>query len=188
MARQAALLLLTVHGYEIPDHPVTNDFYRQALELDLRGKREYTEAVLAAMGSIGKMHFSRHKALLKLSDEALELADRHNIDERKLRPIVTLAQEFHAEILRRVIDFNLTTKQIEQLCSGERQAGTEESGLDRIPAPAMKIARVAQTTGSTSPQDIAHALLRQEEDVNLARARIQATGKLLSEAERYLTD
>ncbi len=40
MARQAALLLLSVHGYEIPDYPVDNDFYRQALELDLRGKRE----------------------------------------------------------------------------------------------------------------------------------------------------
>jgi hypothetical protein len=39
MARQAALLL-TIHSYEIPDGPVSNDFYRQALELDLRGKRE----------------------------------------------------------------------------------------------------------------------------------------------------
>ena len=38
MARQAALLLLTVHGYELPASSVTNDFYRQALNLDLRGK------------------------------------------------------------------------------------------------------------------------------------------------------
>ena len=50
MARQAALLLLTVHGYEIPDGPVSNDFYRQALDLDLRGKREYTDAVLVRNG------------------------------------------------------------------------------------------------------------------------------------------
>ncbi len=42
MARQAALLLLTVHGNEISNHAVNNDFYRQALYLDLRGKREYT--------------------------------------------------------------------------------------------------------------------------------------------------
>jgi len=53
MARQAALLLLTVHGYEIPITAVDNDFYRQALDLDLRGKREYTEAILNAMGGIG---------------------------------------------------------------------------------------------------------------------------------------
>ncbi|MBK8034575.1 MAG: hypothetical protein IPK17_34745 [Chloroflexi bacterium] len=30
LARQAALLLLTVHGYEIPAYAVGNDFYRQA--------------------------------------------------------------------------------------------------------------------------------------------------------------
>jgi hypothetical protein len=62
---------------------VTNDFYRQALDLDLRGKREYTDAILSAMGGMNKSQFSRHKALLTLSDEALELADRHNIEERK---------------------------------------------------------------------------------------------------------
>src|SRR4030095_9563901 len=88
MARQAALLVLTVHGYEIPSHAVANDFYRQALELDLRGKREYTEAILSAMGGIDKARFSRLKALLHLSDEAMELADRHDIDEKKLRYIL----------------------------------------------------------------------------------------------------
>lgn len=47
MARQAALLLLTVHGYEIPAYAVNNDFYRQALELDLR---DHSSDVLTAMG------------------------------------------------------------------------------------------------------------------------------------------
>jgi hypothetical protein len=63
MARQAALLLLTVHGYEIPNHSVTNDFYRQTLELDLRGKRDSTEAILSAMGSIDKGRLYHFKAL-----------------------------------------------------------------------------------------------------------------------------
>ncbi len=85
MARQAAFLLLTVHGYQIPDAAVPNDFYRQALDLDLRGKREYTEAVLGAMGGIKKAHFSTIKSLLSLSDEAIEIADRHSIEEGKLR-------------------------------------------------------------------------------------------------------
>ena len=73
MARQAALLL-AVHGYEIPNLPVDNDFYRQALDLELRGKKDIKEDVLAAMGGIGLKHFSRYKALLRLSDEAMELA------------------------------------------------------------------------------------------------------------------
>ncbi|MBK8021875.1 MAG: hypothetical protein IPK19_10750 [Chloroflexi bacterium] len=54
MARQAALLLLTVHGYEIPAYAVGNDFYRQALDLDLRSRREYTDVILSAMGGIGR--------------------------------------------------------------------------------------------------------------------------------------
>ncbi|MCA9891165.1 MAG: hypothetical protein KC546_22465, partial [Anaerolineae bacterium] len=32
LARQAALLLLAVHDYELPDYAVNNDFYRQALD------------------------------------------------------------------------------------------------------------------------------------------------------------
>src|SRR5512145_29321 len=119
MARQAALLLLTIHGYQIPDTAVPNDFYRQALELDLRGKREYTDTILTAMGGIQKGYFSEIKALLKLSDEALELADRYNLDERKLRPVLTLPPEFHGEILRQIVDFNLSSKQVEQLCAGD---------------------------------------------------------------------
>jgi ParB-like chromosome segregation protein Spo0J len=188
MARQAALLLLTVHGYEIPDYPVTHDFYRQALELDLRGKREYTDGVLAAMGGIGKMHFSRYKGLLKLSDEALELADRHNIDERRLRPLLTLPPEHHAELVRQIIDFNLTSRQVEELCSGDSSEDGDDANSNDIPAPARKIAKVTQATNSTLPQDIARALVQQEGDVSLARARLQALRKLLSDAERYLTD
>ena len=63
LARQAALLLLTVHGYEIPAYAVNNDFYRQALELDLRSKREFTNVILSAMGGIEKAQFSRIKGL-----------------------------------------------------------------------------------------------------------------------------
>jgi hypothetical protein len=80
LARQAVLLLLTVHGYEIPANAVNHDFYRQALQLDLRSKREFTEAILSAMGGIARAQFSRLKSLLLLSDDALELADRHGIN------------------------------------------------------------------------------------------------------------
>jgi hypothetical protein len=187
MARQAALLLLTVHGYEIPATAVPNDFYRQALDIDLRGKREYTEAILSAMGGAKKGYFSYIKNLLRLSDEAMELADRHNLDERRLRPVVALAPEYHAEVVRQIIDLNLTAKQVKELCEGDLHEGKEDE-QDRIPAPALKIAKVAQTTAAAAPQDIARALIRQEGDTSLARARLQALRKLLTDAERYLVD
>jgi hypothetical protein len=186
MARQAALLLLTVHGYEIPVHAVNNDFYRFALDLDLCGKREYTEAILSAMGSINKTRLAQYKALLHLSDEAIELADRHGIDERKLRHVITLSQENHAEVVRQIIDLNLTAKQVKELCESDLQDTSESQ--DKIPALALKIAKATQTTATVLPQDIARALIRQEGDPSLARARLQALRKLLTDVERYLIE
>jgi hypothetical protein len=186
MARQAALLLLTVHGYQIPDTAVPNDFYRQALELDLRGKREYTEAILSAMGSIDKRRFHQYKNLLRLSDEAMELADRHDIDEKKLRYVVTLPAEFHDEIVRQIIDLNLTSKQVKEICEGSTD--DHQSDDEQLPSQALRLARIAQISMKTSPQDLARALIQQEGDTSLARARLQAMRKLLSDTEKYLSE
>ncbi len=187
MARQAALLLLTVHGYQIPDYPVTNDFYRQALELDLRGKREYTDAILSAMGGVKKGHFSEIKALLKLSDEAIELADRHSIEEKKLRYVVALPQEFHAEIVRQIIDFNLTSKQVKELCAGDVSEFEADETTDKLPPAAVKMAKITNSVTTTSPQDFALALIQQEGDPAIALARLQAMRKFILEAERLLS-
>jgi len=187
LARQAALLLLTVHGYPIPDAAVPNDFYRQALELDLRGKREYTDAILSAMGGIKKGHFSEIKALLKLSDEAIELADRHNIEEKKLRYVVALPQEFHTEIVRQIIDFNLTSKQVKELCQGDGLDAEDNANLEKLPPAAVKMAKITHSVTTTSPQDFVLALIQQEGDPTVALARLQAMRKLVLEAERLLS-
>ena len=186
LARQAALLLLTVHGFEIPTYPVNNDFYRQALDLDLRSKREYTEAILGAMGGLRKAHFSEIKSLLKLSDEALELADRHHIEEKKLRYVVALPAEYHAEIVRQIVDFDLTSRQVKELCESDGLDQSQGDLLDRPPASAVKMAKVTQSVAVTTAQDLARALMRQEGDAGIALARLQALRKLLTEAERYL--
>jgi hypothetical protein len=187
LARQAALLLLTVHGYEIPAYAVSNDFYRQALDLDLRAKREYTDMILSAMGSIKKGHFSAIKGLLRLSDEALELADRYDIEEKKLRYITAVAAEYHAEIVRQIIDFNLTSKQVKELCEGESTDEGGEDPIEKLSPAALKMAKATQTISATSPQELARALMQQEGDASVARARLQAMRKLISEAERFLT-
>jgi hypothetical protein len=167
---------------------VGNDFYRQALELDLRGKREYTEAILSAMGGISKAQLSRLKGLLNLSDEAMEMADRYNIEEYKLRHVLAVAPEFHAEIVRQIIDFNLSAKQVKELCDGDGMDDTSDDLIERLPASAVKMAKASQTIHITRPQDLASALLRQEGDSALARARLHAMRKLLMEAEQYLPE
>ena len=51
----------------------------------------------------------------------------------------------------------------------------------------MKVAKVTQTVSMTTPQELARALMRQEGDASVARARLQAMRKLVSEAEQYLS-
>ncbi len=185
MARQAALLLLTIHEYDMPDGPVSNDFYRQALALDLRSKREYTDVVLAAMGGIGRMHFSRYKALLKLSDEALELADRYNLDEFRLRPLLDLEESAQAEMVRQIIQFALTGRQIQEICEGELAENTNPPEEKSSPQ-AMRFVKVLRSLDHETPENLAHVLLLQEKNVHLARARIHDMMKFLEDVSQFL--
>ncbi len=184
MARQAALLLLYVHGCEIPDGPVTHDFYRQALELTLRGKREYTSEILSAMGGIGSAMFSRHKSLLRLCDEAIELADRHNLDEGRLRHLLELSSDDQIEMARQIIQLNLSAKQIIDLVnSPDTEAGNFSVDL---PRQVRQLVRLMRPTSELSGYNLALALVEQEGDAVVARVRLKHLRKLLDETEAYL--
>jgi hypothetical protein len=187
MARQAALLLLTVHGYELPASSVTNDFYRQALDLHLRGKPEYAAEVLTAMGCISKMHFSRYKALLQLSDEALELADRHDVDEFRLRPVLKLPKEHHAEMVRQIVDLGLTGRQIREIC----EQGILEEDIEKDVSPksrqTVRLVKLMKSFDHDQPDDLARVLVDEEKDVQLARAKIQRMMRYLQQADQVLS-
>lgn len=187
MARQAALLLLTVHGYEIPTHAVSNDFYRQALVLDLRGKREYTDAILSAMGGISKTPFSRYKALLKLTDEALELADRHNLDEFRLRPILDLPSDSQAEMVQHIIQFNLSGRQVREIC--ERQG----DDIAELEAETVRphIRRFVKSMSKMNDDDLdacLNGILSEEQSPAMARARIDSTIEFLVKIKQRMSD
>ncbi len=186
MARQAALLLLTVHGYEIPKNAVDNDFYRQALELDLRGKREYTEAILNAMGGIDKRRFSQFKLLLQLSDEAFELADRYDLDEFRLRPVLQLSSELQAEMLQHIIQFNLSGRHIQQIC---------EKGFDDGPITveetASHVIRFVKSMKKLSEDDeevFLQRLVDSEQSIEMAHARIDMMVAFLMRTKNRLSD
>ncbi|QPC80910.1 hypothetical protein G4Y79_14470 [Phototrophicus methaneseepsis] len=184
MARQAALLLLAVHEYEIPDYSVTNDFYRQALDLHLRGKSEAHTQILAAMGGISKMHFSRYKALLALSDEAFELADLHGIEEKKLRFVLNLETEYQAEMVRQIIDYKLTSKQIQELC--ETPEFVDEEITPEYSKESLRVARLIQRKSAITGEEIGRAVLAGEGDVQVAIARLQNFKRLINDAETWL--
>ena len=97
-----------------------------------------------------------------------------------------LSLEYHAEIVRQIIDFNLTSKQVKELCQGDTSGMSADDLLNKLPASAVKMARVAQMVSNTTAQDLARALIQQEGDAGIALARLQALRKLITETEGYL--
>ena len=184
MARQVALLLLTVHGYQMPDGPVTNEFYRQALELDLRGRRESTSQVLSALGGMDRRQYSRYKALLHLCDEAIELADRYGIDEARLRYVTQLQSDDQVEMLRQIIQLGLTRNQVKDLIENGSEIVTSDD--DHPPKKLIQLAKLMKPLTISDASDLARALVAQEKDIYVARARIQSMRQLLDEAERLI--
>ena len=184
MARQAALLLMSAHGYEIPNSPVTNDFYRQALGLDLRGKREFTDVILSAMGGINKQRFQQYKSLLRLSDEAFELADRYCLDEARLRLVINLESQDHAELVQQIIRFDLTVRQIRELIDDSARAG--ENPEEKPDKKAMQIVRLLRLPKPPTSEYLATMLRDQEKSPHVAIARIHAFRKFLDEVEHFL--
>jgi ParB family transcriptional regulator, chromosome partitioning protein len=187
MARQAALLILTVHDYEMPAHAVNNDFYRQSLDLTLRGKREFTDSILSAMGSIGKMHFSHYKALLRLTDEAWELADRHNLDEFRLRPVLQLPEEAQAEMVQHIIQFNLSGRQVREIC--ERGLDDEiQPDVDNTLSHIRRFVKAIKKVGEEDEENFFRSLLSEEQSPALARARIDNTISFLLRVQKRFSD
>ena len=191
MARQIALLLLYVHSVEMPVGPVSMDFYRQALELDLRSKREYTEAIYSSLGGMTKQLFSEHKALLKLSDDACELADRNDIHYSKLRYVVMLEDSAdQVELIRQILQQDLTVKQLREIVTKGTDVRTFlEDEPEPLPKSVMQIAKLA-----LKPDDrfdagtLARALIGMERDKGVAKARLKALRDMLEEAELHIDD
>jgi hypothetical protein len=184
MARQAALLLLTVHGYEIPNHAVNNDFYRQALDLDLRGKREYTETILSAMGGVTKQRLNQFKKLLMLTDEAWELADRYNLDEAVLRFVVELPVEGHLEMIQQIVQLGLSSRQVKAII----EQGNAEPELDReIVTQVSKFARSAiKVVEREKPGDFAKAVFAEQGDIHMALAYLNRFEEFIQKAKAEL--
>lgn len=186
MARQAALLLLTVHGYEIPVHAVDNDFYGQALELDLRGKREYTETILSAMGGIDKRRFSQYKLLLQLSDEALETADRHNLDEFRLRPVLQLPLESQQEMIQHIIQFNLSGRQIQQIC--EKGYEDDKQDAKEVKTHVTGFIKSMKKISDKDEEVFLQNLIQVEQSVEMAQARIETMIAFLMRSKKRLNN
>lgn len=82
-----------------------------------------------------------------------------------MRYVLELPTELHAEMVQHIIDLNLTSKQIKDICDAGMQDTAEAIETEApLPRGALQMARMALNAESTSPADIARALLQKERD------------------------
>ena len=186
MARQAALLLLTVNGFDIPDYAVDNDFYRQALEL--RIPRGEAQVIYNAMGGIDKRRFSQYKDLLNLCDEAMEIADRHQIDERTLRQLIVLSGEDQVEMMQQIIQFGLTSRQVEAIITHEPSESADKED-DTVPTFMAKFARsFVREADKMTPDLLWNAIYREQGDPHLTSAQLKRLAQMALAASNRNAD
>lgn len=184
MARQAALLLLASNDIYPEPGPVHNDFYRQALEM--RVKYGSLGEVLTAMGGIQRFYFNRIKGLMALSDEALEMADRYNVDEGRLRHVVKLNEDQHAEMVRQIVEFGLTMRQVKEICEvGEVE---EDKYMEQTPQAAKKIGDSLEQTQDASSSDLLNYMMNKHKSEHHVRALILQQMDFLQNTLEMLDD
>ena len=120
MARQAALLLLHVHGYEMPNGPVKIAFYRQAIDLTLRTTRGNIQAKLFGNG--------RHYNASSSADTKTSEIIRRSYRTRRSTQSWTnthcdkscdMPTERHTEIVQHIIQFWFDRKQVRDISKGD---------------------------------------------------------------------
>lgn len=125
--------------------------------------------------------------MLRLSDEAIELADRHNLDEFTLRPVLQLAQDTHAEMFQHIIRFALTGRQVRDIV--ERGMDDEPSNPTDATSPHVRsFVKSMQKMNDNDEKDFIRDLMSQESNVQMARARIESTISFLMRIRNQLSD
>jgi len=139
------------------------------------------------LGGIGKMQFSRIKALLRLSDEAMELADRHGLEEGVLRYVLVLLPEAQTEMVQQIIQLKLTGKQVKAICEQESSDETED-GDEKTLASDLRLIRMMRSVERQNPQTLVRTLMREEKSVHFARARLETMMSFLKQASQLLEE
>jgi hypothetical protein len=135
------------------------------------------------MGGISRKRLSQYKVLLGLPDEALELADRHNVDERHLRYVLQLPFEVQSEAVRQIVTHNLDLNQLRRMI----ESGEEAVSSQNTPARhSLQLARLIQGKNMPTAEEIAQILLEKDEDVVILRRKVQRLREVLDEVDEHL--
>jgi hypothetical protein len=69
-----------------------------------------------------------------------------------------LSSEYHTELVRQIVDFNLTSKQVKEICEGSvDEVDVKPIGEETISQAVLRIARATRNSGDMSGADLARA-------------------------------
>jgi len=195
MARQLATLLLDLHDIH-PDYsnPIPNDWYRQALAH--RVPRGEGSNLRAALGGIERSQFSRIQALLRLSDPVWELADRHRLEEKRLRHVLKLDDEsLQVKLVRMIVDEGLSAEQIRKLVEadvlsnqpGDSSSTSSETAKAQSARVAKRWPRWVQQFSEADVDQVAEHWLKDQEP-EIIKQQVTSLRKLLDAVEKQMSD
>ena len=195
LARQLATLLLSLYDIE-PDYtkPIPNDWYRQALEY--RVPRGDGANLRAALGGIERSQFSRIQSLLRLPDPVWELADRHRLEEKRLRYVLKVSDEsLQLKLVRMIVEKDLSAERVRKLVeSGDVAAQLEQAKPATSPTPNTTAERVAsrwpRLASQVSEADlalVAEQWIKDQKPENV-KQQVVTLRKLLEMVEKRVSD
>jgi hypothetical protein len=195
IARQLATLLLNLYDIS-PDYarPISNDWYRQALRY--RVPRGEGANLRAALGGIERSQFSRIQALLRLPDLVWELADRHRLEEKRLRYVLRVEDEaLQLQLVRVMIEKDLSAERVQQIVESGHLAAflegenaqherDEKSVSERV---ADRWAGLARQVSKADLTLVADQWIRRQTPEEV-RQQVAALRRLLDMVERRVED
>ncbi len=195
LARQLATLLLNLYDIE-PDYtkPIPNDWYRQALEY--RVPRGDGANLRAALGGIERSQFSRIQSLLRLPDPVWELADRHRLEEKRLRYVLKVSDEaLQLKLVRMIVEKDWSAERVRKLVeSGDIATQLEDAKPATSPTPNTAAERVAsrwpRLASQVSEADltlVAEQWIKDQKPENV-KQQVVTLRKLLELVEKRVSD
>lgn len=115
------------------------------------------------------------------------MADRHNLDEYTLRPVLQLPPETHAEMVQHTIQFSLTGRQVRDIIDRGIDAETSISDDDTSPH-IRRFVKSMRKMANNDEREFIRGLLDQERTVHMARARVESTIAFLIRVQNQLPE
>jgi ParB family transcriptional regulator, chromosome partitioning protein len=101
--------------------------------------------------------------------------------------VLLIEPQSQSELIRQIVDFGLTSRQVKQLVD-ENSEPQEVADQPTVSRAAIKFAKSTKDTKKTTGDELAQALLLQEQDVGIALARLKAMRELIDDAEQKLLE